>query len=324
MAVKFLTPMPGLMRYPPNQFDGGPSDWQTRMTCSEFQLVARTIDDLGFDAVSVSEHLVLPVDLVPTMGSHWPHALTAMAFLAGCTTRLRVNSMAMVLPNHHPVELAKSIATLDVLSGGRAMATFGVGMAPGESAAMGMPFGRRGRATDEYARAMHVLWTEDRPSFDGEFVQFSDVVFEPKPLQRPHPPLWFAGRSLISLRRAADLGDGWAPSGGLLGKGPWFESDSQLPDLLDEVAERRAQSGNDRPFDVFLALEQPELGPDHTMLPPRFAPSSAAQILDEIGRLEALGVTWTMVTRPGDPATTLEGHLDDLHWLADEILAACR
>ena len=106
--MKFVTHMPGLMRYPPSEFPPGSDHWQARMTCADFQRVARTADSLGFDALTVSEHLALPADLVPNMGAWWPHAFTAMAFLAGATTRIRVNASVIVLPYHHPVALAKA------------------------------------------------------------------------------------------------------------------------------------------------------------------------------------------------------------------------
>ena len=322
--MKFLTGLPGLSRYPPSRFPPGSDHWETRMTAADFQRVAQTADALGFDAISVSEHLVLPVDLEANMGAYWPHAFTAMAFLAGATSRIRVNASVIVLPYHHPVALAKAISTLDVLSNGRVMLTFGVGMAPGEFAALGVPFDRRGRVTDEYVAAMKVLWRDARPEFHGEWVEFHDVVFEPKPVQQPHPPVWFGGRSLASLWRAARHGDGWAPAGGALGKGPWFEGAEQLPDLLARVHEICAPLGGDRPFDVSLAVVNPRIGPGHSHLPPAFVPESAPQIVDEIGRLGLLGVTWTSVTRPGADERSLDEHVDNLHWIADEVIAACR
>ncbi|MGY1771909.1 TIGR03619 family F420-dependent LLM class oxidoreductase [Blastococcus sp. SYSU D00813] len=318
--MRFSTGLPGLDRYPPSRYPPGAEPWQARLTAADFQRIARTADDLGFDAISVSEHLVVPTSLAPAMGAHWPHASTAMAFLAGATTRIRVNSAVIVLPYHHPVALAKAVATLDVLSGGRVTLTFGVGMAPGEFAALGVPFERRGAVMDEYVAVLKELWTAERPSFDGEWVRFSDVVFEPRPVQTPHPPLWFGGRSLVSLRRAAREGDGWAPAGGLLGKGPWLEEPEQLPAMLDSVAHLR----DGRPLDVDYAMVQPRIGPDHTVQPPAFRPTSAQQIVDEAGRLASLGVTWTSVPSLADVPDTLEGHLEGLHWTAENVLAAFR
>jgi probable F420-dependent oxidoreductase len=322
--VRFVTQMPGLMRYPPSQFPPGTDRWQARMTCADFQRVARAADDLGFDALTVSEHLALPIDLVPNMGAWWPHAFTAMAFVAGATTRIRVNASVIVLPYHHPIAFAKAVSTLDVMSSGRVMLTFGVGMAPAEFAALGVPFERRGKVTDEYVAVMKTLWCDEQPEFHGEWVDFADLAFEPKPLQQPHPPLWFGGRSLASLDRAARLGSGWAPAGGLLGTGPWFEEPAQLPDLLARVRDTRAELGIDGAFDVHLPVVNPRIGPGHTQLPPRFVPESAQQIVDEIGRLAERGVTWTSVARPHADERSLDAHLDNLAWLAEEVLANAR
>jgi probable F420-dependent oxidoreductase len=322
--VQFAVSMPGLMRYPPDEFPPGSDRWEAHMTCADFQRVARACDDLGFDALLVSEHLALPVDLVAQMGAHWSHGLTAMAFIAGATSRIRVNSMAIVLPSHHPLDFAKALTTLDVMSGGRAMATLGVGMAPAELRAVGVPYERRGRVTDEYLAAMQALWSEDRPRFAGELVQFDDIVFEPKPVQRPHPPLWFGGRTMASLRRAATQGDGWAPSGGLLGRGPWFEGPEQLPEVLAQAWAWRRGAGVDRPFDVFVSVVRAEIGPGHTVRPPTFEPTSAQEIVDEVGRLATLGVTWTLASRPGPPSRSLDAFLDDLAWVADEVVAPTR
>jgi probable F420-dependent oxidoreductase len=318
--MRFSTHLPGLDRYPPSRYADGGDPWQARLTMADFQRIAREADGLGFDSIAVSEHLVVPTGLTANMGAHWPHAFTAMAFLAGATTRIRVNSAVIVLPYHHPVDFAKAVSTLDVLSGGRVTLTFGVGMAPGEFAALGVPFERRGAVMDEYVAVMKELWTAETPRFAGEWVQFSDVVFEPKPVQRPHPPLWFGGRSLVSLRRAAREGDGWAPAGGLLGKGPWLEEAEQLPAMLDQVAGLR----DGRPLDVNYPLMQPRIGPNHTVAPATFQPTSAQQIVDEVGRLAGLGVTHTGVPSLADAPDTLDGHLEGLHWIAENVFPAFR
>ena len=319
--MRFSTGLPGLDRYPPSRYPPGGDAWQARLTTADFQRIARTADELGFDSISVSEHLVVPTALTANMGAHWPHAFTAMAFLAGATTRIRVNSRgdrAAVPPPGR--DFAKAVSTLDVLSGGRVTLTFGVGMAPGEFAALGVPFEHRGAVMDEYVAAMKELWTAESPRFAGEWVRFDDVVFEPKPVQTPHPPLWFGGRSLVSLRRAAREGDGWAPAGGLLGKGPWLEEPEQLPGMLAAVAELR----DGRPLDVNYPLMQPRIGPNHTVQPASFQPTSAQQIVDECGRLAELGVTWTGVPSLADAPDTLEGHLEGLHWIAENVFPAFR
>jgi len=132
--VKFSTGFPGQMRYPPHLFPRGGNHWEERLTASDFQRIARTADELGYDAISVPEHIVMPKDLVPAMGPYWTDAFTVMTFIAGATTNIRVNSGVIVMPYHHPVAFAKAVSTLDVLSGGRVMLTLGAGMARGEFA----------------------------------------------------------------------------------------------------------------------------------------------------------------------------------------------
>jgi probable F420-dependent oxidoreductase len=200
--------MPGLMRFPPADYADDAANWEAAMDAADYQDIAREAERLGFDALTVPEHIVLPPSLAQQMGGFWPDAMTAMAFVAGATTRIRVRSGVLVVPYHPPVQLAKAVATLDHLSGGRVMLNVGVGMARGEFEALGVPFTARGRLTDEYISAMKALWSDaEHVSFDGREVSFRDVVFAPKPRQRPHPPLWFGGRSAPALRRALRLGD---------------------------------------------------------------------------------------------------------------------
>jgi probable F420-dependent oxidoreductase len=322
--MKFQTALPGLHRYPPDRFPPDGSNWEEHLTCADFQRIAQASEDAGFDAISVSEHLALPADLEENMGAYWPHAFTAMAFIAGATTRIRVNAGVIVLPYHQPVALAKAVTTLDVLSGGRVSLTFGVGMAPAEFAALGVEFAKRGKIVDEYIDVMKVLWTEPYPEFHGSFVNVEGVVFEPKPVQRPHPPIWLGGRSVIAMRRAATKGTGWAPAGGLLGRGPWFEEKEQLPAFIDDIAQIRADAGLDPAFDIQLPLVQPRIGPHHTVLPPTEVFTSTQEVVDGVGALADLGVTWTSLTRPGPPPESLEAFLEDLRWAAEEVLPAFR
>jgi probable F420-dependent oxidoreductase len=322
--MKFQLALPGLNRYPPDRFPPDGSNWEEHLSCADFQLIARAAEDAGFDALSVSEHLALPAELAGNMGAYWPHAFTAMAFIAGATTRIRVNSGVIVLPYHHPVALAKAVSTLDVLSSGRVSLTFGVGMASAEFAALGARFEQRGKMTDEYIDVMKVLWTEESPEFHGSFVSFEGVIFDPKPVQQPHPPIWFGGRSMVAMRRAAIKGTGWAPAGGLLGKGPWFEEKEQLPGLIEQIGELRSERGLDPAFDIELPLVEPRIGPLHTVLPPTEVFTSTQEIVDGIGRLAELGVTWTTFSRPGSPPESLSEYLESLQWAAEEVLPLCR
>ena len=117
----------------------------------------------------------------------------------------------LVLPYHNPIRLAKAAATLDVLSGGRLILGVGVGAVPPESEAMGSPYAERGAITDEAIAVMKALWTQEEPSFAGQYSRFSGMPFSPKPVQRPHIPILIGGNSRAAIRRAVRLGNGWHP-----------------------------------------------------------------------------------------------------------------
>ena len=138
--------------------------------------------------------------------------IATLAYLAAATTRLRLLSSIMVLPHRPPVMAAKQLATIDVLSGGRLTVGCGVGWIEEEFEALDTPpFKDRGRVGNEYIAAFKELWTSEAPAFAGDHVNFANLVFEPKPVQKPHPPIWVGGESVPAMRRAARLGDGWYP-----------------------------------------------------------------------------------------------------------------
>ena len=140
--------------------------------------------------------------------------ITVLAYIAGQTSKIRLVTSVMIVPNRNPLIAAKSLATLDVLSGGRLVLGVGVGWMKEEFQALGLPpFEERGAVTDEYIRAFKVLWTEDNPSFDGNYVRFDNISFLPKPVQKPHPPIWVGGESRPAMRRTAELANGWCPLG---------------------------------------------------------------------------------------------------------------
>ena len=191
-------------------------------------LIARRGEELGFEFVSVSDHVVIP----RTIRSDYPYnekgrypgtlfgstaveyldQLTVMAFVAARTRSIRLLSSVMVVPYRPAVHTAKALASIDVLSRGRLILGAGAGWMREEFEALGAPaFERRGAVTDEYLRAFVELWTEDHPEFAGSWVSFSNVSFLPKPVQKPHPPIWMGGESGPALRRAARLADGWYP-----------------------------------------------------------------------------------------------------------------
>jgi len=307
--VKFSAALPGLMRYPPLMSATG---WESSMRGEDFQLVARTIDELGFDSITIPEHIVLPVELVELMGPFWVHAMTAMSFVAGATSRVIVDASVLVLPYHNPVVLAKAVSTLDLLSGGRVRVSIGVGHAEREFEVLGVPFRERGRIADEYLAAMVELWTSDDPLFHGSYVDFERVAFEPKPVQTPHPPIWVGGNSRAAMRRAARH-DGWYP---------WLITVEQLPECLEYVRSLPEFASRTKPFDVSMPVGTLNLTEDHRPISGTDGrpslPRSKQALIDAVGHLDELGVTWT--SAPVPPAASMSEHLDGLRWVAEEIM----
>ncbi len=188
--------------------------------------LAQRDEDLGFDSVWVSDHIILPrqvasfypysPDGVASFRPDEPYyeALSALTFLAGCTQRVRLGTHVLILPYRNPVLTAKVLATLDVLSGGRLILGAGVGWMEEEFLALGLnTYHERGAVTDEYIQLYKELWTKDEPVFNGKYYQLSGSGFQPKPVQKPHPPIWIGGHTGPAIRRAAKHCDGWLPIG---------------------------------------------------------------------------------------------------------------
>lgn len=171
-------------------------------------------EEMGFHSVWVSHHVLNAGYILDRIGGKpYYDAITILAYMAALTKTVRLGTSVLVLPYFNPIVLAKSLATLDVLSGGRVTAGIGVGALRLESDALGSPFARRGAYANEGIAIMKELWTQDDPSFNGRFFSFSGVKFSPKPVQTPHLPIWIGGNSDAALYRAAHMGDGWHADG---------------------------------------------------------------------------------------------------------------
>ena len=186
--------------------------------------LAKKGEELGYDTVLTGDHILVPRKIASpypyTEGGEFPGApsgesmeqLTLLSFLAGQTSKIRLVTSVMIVPHRPPVLTAKILSTIDVLSQGRMNVGVGVGWLKEEFEALQTPpFEERGAITDEYIRAFKDLWTQDEPNFQGKYCQFSNITFLPKPVQKPHPPIWVGGESRRAIRRAAELGDAWQP-----------------------------------------------------------------------------------------------------------------
>lgn len=189
--------------------------------------VAREAERLGFEGVSVHDHLAFAGDWV-ACGSieardgekekNFFEALNVLSYVAAVTEKVKLQTGILVLPIRNPLHVAKGTATVDVLSGGRFILGVGLGAPHGsrgkkEFEALKVPGNERGRLADEYLEVIRELWTKPKASYKGRTIEFSDVEMFPKPVQKPHPPIWIGGTSLHAVNRAARLGNGWLPSG---------------------------------------------------------------------------------------------------------------
>ncbi len=175
--------------------------------------LAERAEALGFDSVWTHDHVFNVAHVFERIGSRpYYEPLTLLSYVAARTARIRLGTSVLVLPYHNPVRLAKTAATLDVLSAGRLILGIGVGAVENEMEAMGTPFKERGAFTDEAIAVMRTLWAEEDPRYVGKYSRFAGMKFSPKPIQKPIP-LVIGGVSRAAIRRAARLGDGWHPLG---------------------------------------------------------------------------------------------------------------
>ena len=200
------------------------------------------------------------------MGGRWCEGVTTITFLAGATQRIQVYNSVLVLPYRDPVILAKQMATLDFLSGGRSILGIGIG----------------------HLEAIKVLWTQERPEYHGKYVEFDDIVFEPRPVAKPHPPIWIGGNTKPAMRRAAKYGDGWVP---------WQITPAQLPESLDYLKRRPEFAERPRPFDVVMpaVFIQREEGTQRELGETRI-PDSAQEWLEAVGANRDAGATATSLS----------------------------
>jgi len=194
--------------------------------------IARSAEDRGFDSLWVSDHIVIPQSH-RGFGDVFYEPITTLSFVAANTSVIQLGTSVIILPYRNPIVLAKMISTLDVLSGGRVILGLGVGWLKEEFHALGVSYEDRGSITDEYIEILKNLWSQEDPHFSGEYSKFSDIRFFPKPLQKPHPPIWIGGNGLMALRRAVKLGNGWHPVG--LIPGEIEEKTSSLRALETEI-----------------------------------------------------------------------------------------
>ena len=192
------------------------SSWEKSATIADIAAVAQAADRLGYDHLTCSEHVGIPVDVEKIRGGRYYDPLAIFGYLAAVTPRIRLATYVLVLGYSHPLEIAKRYGTLDVVSGGgRVILGLGVGSLKREFDLLGLggaEFAERGKRGDEALRALRAAWGKRLPVFHGEIYDFDDFIIDPCALSE-EVPFWIGGRSMRSLKRAITLGDGWAPFG---------------------------------------------------------------------------------------------------------------
>lgn len=294
--------------------------------------VARHCEHLGLSHFGLSDHVIIPARTASRYpyndSGTWPASdtglcleqITALTWAAAATDRLRLLTSVMVLMHRPPVLAAKMLATLDALSGGRLTLGVGVGWMAEELSVLGSPpFDRRGAASDEYIRAFRALWTQDDPSMEGDFVQFSGVRFAPRPASKL--PVWIGGEGAAARRRAGRLGDGWYP----VGRNPQAMLDT--PELfaraLSEV-HRHAESAGRDPAAIDTAMFVPwyRLGtelprPEGGRLP---FTGSAPRIAEDVAAFARQGLNHLII---GFESDDLDETLDLIEAFAREVAGRC-
>lgn len=200
--------------------------------------LATRAEQAGFTSVWVAHHILNAGYVGKRLGlkPYWD-ALTVLSFVATRTERVRLGTSVLVLPYLHPMPVAKQLATIDVLSGGRLDLGVGVGAMPEENEALGIDYHTRGAVADECIDVLKALWADGAASYEGAHYAFEDAVSSPKPLQRPHPPLLIGGNGIPALRRVARSGDGWHP---------YLLSAEQMEERLPRLDEELAKVGRSR------------------------------------------------------------------------------
>jgi probable F420-dependent oxidoreductase len=282
--------------------------------------VARRAEELGYDSVWVLERLLWPLapkepypaapdGRLPETYQTVLDPIETLTFVAAHTAKVQLGTSVLVLPYHSPIQLARRIATLDVLSNGRALVGVGVGWSRDEFEAVGTPFERRGARCDEFLRAMIELWTTDPVKFDGEFYHIPESKVGPKPVQKPHPPIYVAGFGQFSFDRAAKFGNGWNPAGI-----PSFEALEGMISQFQQTAERAGRNGMEVVLRAFTMLLKEPGGSDRSLMT-----GSLDQLREDAARLRDIGVTHLIQSPPAmgfDPTASI----DDMLALMEQLM----
>ncbi|MBM10617.1 MAG: hypothetical protein CL759_00860 [Chloroflexi bacterium] len=276
--------------------------------------IAQLGDRLGFYCMVMPDHVLQPnqvaspypysvtgdiLEAGQSGDGEWPEQITTLAYLAGVTERIRMVTSVMIIPYRNPILTAKMLSTLDMLSKGRVILGAGVGWMEEEFELLNTePFAERGAVTNEYLRAFIELWTKDDPEFSGKYVNFSNITFLPKPVQKPHPPIWIGGQSKPAIRRAARIGNCWHPVGAIPAAPLEPEELAENLVLLRDYAEK---AGRD-PSQIQVSVKAPLYDANDSSGPRRRFSGSPDEVRQDVQTYADVGVTHLIFDfRSSDP-----------------------
>jgi probable F420-dependent oxidoreductase len=253
--------------------------WEPAAGVAELVQVTQACEAAGFDYVAVCDHVAVPAAQAGSMSTSWWDTIATLSYLAAVTDRVRLLSHVYVLPYRHPLAVAKAWATLDALSGGRAILGVGAGHVEGEFTALEVPFAARGRLLDEAIDAVRAALADEFPSHAGERWCFDGLGQRPRPVQASLP-IWVGGSSKPAMRRAAERGDGWLPQGPPAGG---------MAEGIAFIRAHRAATRGDAPI-VIGALSGPLYVGEPTWDTPRCVRGPAEKIATYLRTYTELGV----------------------------------
>jgi probable F420-dependent oxidoreductase len=221
--------------------------WEDTGTFADVTAIVQEAERLGYHHCTCSEHVAIPTDVATTRGARYWDPLATFGALSAHTSTIRFATHVLVLGYHHPLAIAKRYGTLDEITDGRVILGVGVGSLREEFELLGAPFDDRGERADDAMRALRASLSKREPEYHGAHVDFSGFVVDPHARQA-RVPIWVGGRTARSLRRAVELGDGWAPFG---------LRTAELGEMLTRARDTEAWTARAEPIDVLLQNEHP-------------------------------------------------------------------